>query len=76
MKIAQAVLIYEFRQTHSQFDATEEIDQDKMKVKMNVLQERLNAALARENELAAEVQATKRTVEDFQRQLVISCVFF
>lgn len=47
-----------------------------MKVKMNVLQERLNAALARENELAAEVQATKRTVEDFQRQLVISCVFF
>jgi uncharacterized membrane protein (DUF106 family) len=59
-----------FRQTHSQLDATDDIDQDKMKVKMNVLQERLNAALSRENELAAELQATKRTAEDLQRQLV------
>lgn len=59
-----------FRQTHSQLDATEDIALDKQRVKMNVLQERLNAALGRENELAAEVQATKRTVEDLQRQLV------
>jgi uncharacterized membrane protein (GlpM family) len=41
---------------------------------MGVLQERLNAALARENELAAEVQASKRTVEDLQRQLVSSLI--
>lgn len=60
-----------FRETHSQFDTNGgNVDQDKMMTKMGVLQERLNAALARENELAAEVQASKRAVEDLQRQLV------
>jgi chromosome segregation ATPase len=62
--------IEDLKETHSQFDtANGDVTQDTLRNKLGVLQERLNASLARENEITAEVQAAKRTVEDLQRQL-------